>query len=125
MNSQPDHRARRVLVVDDDPLVVQVMAKLLTSMGHIVEQAHDGVTALRLAGEFAPDVILLDLVMPGMDGLDVARHLRAARWVKRPGIFAVTAFGQQAFRDAAASAGFDGYITKPVSAQDLSAILDQ
>ena len=115
---------RRVLVVDDDTLVAEVTARLLASIGQvIVERAHDGPSAVRLAGEFKPDIVFLDLVMPGMDGLEVARQLRAMAHIKRPKIVALTAFRQPAFQDAASAAGFDGYLTKPPSAEDLAKAL--
>lgn len=114
---------RRVLVVDDNKDVVEIVVKLLQSIGQMVEHAGDGAAALRVAATFRPDVVFLDLVMPGMDGLEVARQLRALNPVKPPKIVALTAFRQPAFKDAASWAGFDAYITKPASAEELSRVL--
>jgi CheY-like chemotaxis protein len=114
---------RRVLVVDDDRELADAAVKLLKSMGQIVWQANDGATAVSMTLEFSPDVVFLDLVMPGMDGLEVARQLRDSNLVKTPKIVALTSFRQPAFRDAASWAGFDAYITKPASVEALSKVL--
>ena len=123
MSPTPALPARRVLVVDDSLDVADAEANLLKSLGQIVRQANDGESAVRIAREFSPDVVFLDLVMPGMDGLEVARQLRAVNPLKVPKIIAITAFRQPAFKDAAQWAGFDAFLPKPASLEDLSKIL--
>jgi CheY-like chemotaxis protein len=116
MDRFPDHR---VLVVDDNKDLADAEAWLLKLCGQTVRQAYDGPSALRVATEFDPDIVFVDLVMPGMDGMAVARKMRNLYGAERPKIVALTGFGQPAFRDAAGAAGFDGYITKPASTIDF------
>lgn len=123
MNPLPALAVRRVLVVDDSADVADTEAGLLRSLGQIVQQANDGASAVRIAREFDPDVVFLDLVMPGMDGLEVARQLRTLNPMKAPKIVALTAFRQPAFKDAAQWAGFDAFVAKPASLEDLSRVL--
>ena len=115
--------ARRVLVVDDNAEMAKVAVMLLKSLGQVVRQADDGASALEIAAEFKPEVVFVDLVMPGMDGLEVGRKLRALSPKNPPKIVALTAFRQPAFRDAASWAGFDAYVTKPATAGDLAKVL--
>ena len=114
---------RRVLVVDDNKEVANTTVKLLKSMGHIAQPAYDGTAAMGLAVSFQPEVILIDLVMPGMDGLELARELRGMFPDGPPKMIALTAYPQPAFRDAAKWAGFDGYLNKPATLEELSAVL--
>jgi CheY-like chemotaxis protein len=115
-SSVPGHR---VLVVDDNRDVADMQALLLRLSGQTVQRAYDGPTALRLASEFKPEVVFVDLVMPGMDGLTLARLLRKIKGMETARIVALTAFTQTAFRDATKAAGFDGHIAKPASAGDI------
>ncbi len=116
-------QARRVLVVDDSRQVADLTALLLRSMGHEVHVCLDGTTAMSEAVRFQPEFILVDLVMPGMDGLELARELRAMFPERTPKIVALTAYKQPAFRDAASWAGFDAYLNKPASPEELRALL--
>ncbi len=114
---------RRVLVVDDSREVADATARILTSMGHKVMQVYDGAAAMGLAVSFQPEFVLIDLVMPGMDGLELVRELRAMFPDAAPKMVALTAFAQPAFRDAAKWAGFDAYLNKPASIAELTALL--
>lgn len=112
-------RERRILVVDDNPDITSGMQMLLEILGHQARVAHDGTTALRLAIEFRPDLVLLDLGLPQMDGFEVARELR-----KQPGgsaiqIIAVSGWGDEASRARSAAAGFDQHWLKPIGLDDL------
>ena len=112
-----------VLVVDDNQDAAQSMALLLQLLHHDVRACNDGTSALAAVSERRPQLILLDLGMPGMDGFEVARRLRA-----EPGgalvIVALSGWGQQTDRDRTTEAGFDRHLVKPVAAGELERLLD-
>jgi signal transduction histidine kinase/ActR/RegA family two-component response regulator len=116
--------ARRILVVDDNVDAAETLELLLGSLGHETAVAHDGVQALKLAVEFRPDLVLLDIGMPGMDGYEVARRLRALRSKAPLRIVAVTGWGQESDRQRSREAGFDLHLVKPVDAASLARALD-
>jgi CheY-like chemotaxis protein len=124
MGQRAPLKPHRVLVVDDHRDVATTVATLLTLLGQNVEQAYDGPTALRIAGEFKPDVVFLDLVMPEMDGIAVGRQMRHLDSTRNAKIVALTAFSQPAFLEATSEAGFDAVISKPASAEELAKVLD-
>ena len=111
----PNHR---VLVVDDNRDLADAEAWLLRLCGQTVQQAYDGPAALRIASVFKPDIVFIDLVMPHMNGLELARKLRELPGAK-PTIVALTGYDDTEYREGAAGAGFDGYITKPASTIDF------
>jgi len=114
---------RRVLVVDDNTDAAAMLDLLLRSLGHETRIAHEGGEALRAAEEFRPDIVLLDIGMPGLDGYEVARRLR--RQSSGPlRIVAVTGWGQDADRQRSAEAGFDLHLVKPVDASELAQALN-
>jgi PAS domain S-box-containing protein len=115
--------ARRVLVVDDNLDAAASMVALLQASGHQVREAHDGPEGLRLAGEFKPEVVLLDIGMPGMNGLEVARELRQRQREETLRIIAVTGWGQERDRGLTRDAGFDFHLTKPVNHLELDVLL--
>ena len=121
--SPPDHTPRRVLVVDDNGDAASMLARLLGRWGYIVEVAHDGPAALTLARESSPDIVLLDIGLPGMDGYEVARQLRKETTPPRPMIVALTGYGQEADRRKAREAGFDRHLVKPVDVSALQSVL--
>src|SRR4051812_5803763 len=102
----------RVLIVDDYADCAESMALLLGMYGHEVEVARSGPTALQMAQAGQPDVVLLDIGLPGMSGYDVARELKEQRGEKRPLIIAVTGFGQDADRRRSAELGIDLHMVK-------------
>jgi CheY-like chemotaxis protein len=113
----------RILVVDDYPANVESMALLLRLDGYEVEEALDGVEALRKAEVQQPDVVLLDISMPGMDGYQVARKLRS-RFPDRPlWLFAVTAKGSAEDRKRCYEAGFDFHLVKPADPEQVQQLL--
>jgi PAS domain S-box-containing protein len=118
----PQLVARRVLVVDDNADAARALELLLKSLGHETRVEHEGERALQVAAEFRPEIVLLDLGMPGMDGYELARRLRRAQG---PGlrVIAVTGWGQEADRQRTREAGFDLHLVKPVDPQDLARIL--
>jgi len=117
---EPPRQARRVLVVDDNVDAGRTLGELLNTLGHETQVVHDGPSALAMADAFRPDVVLLDIGMPGMDGYEVARRLSALQEGRRPRIVAVTGWSQESDRHLASEAGFDMHLVKPV---DLDALL--
>ena len=110
--------SHRILVVDDEPSVTDLLAYNLRKALYDVQVAADGRTALRLAGEFHPDLILLDLMIPEVDGLDVCRELRKSSDVP---IIMITALGEETDRVVGLELGADDYVTKPFSVRELMA----
>ncbi|TDD89640.1 response regulator transcription factor [Actinomadura darangshiensis] len=109
--------AGRVLVVDDDPTVAEVVARYLARDGHDVVCVADGRTALRAARDRPPDLVVLDLMLPGMDGLEVCRRLRETSTVP---IVMLTALGAETDRLVGLETGADDYVTKPFSPRELA-----
>jgi two-component system CheB/CheR fusion protein len=112
-----------VLLVEDNPDSSWSLALLLGLDGHHVEAAADGPAALRAAGQAPPDVVLLDIGLPGMDGYEVARRLGEQATVKRPLLVAVTGFGTEEDRRRSREAGIDLHLTKPVDPGQLLRLL--
>src|SRR5690349_7036466 len=119
--ASPDWRAR-ILIVDDEPDIACMMADALELRGYITYVAHDAGSALQLTEGFAPDVALLDLGLPDLDGCELARRLQA-RHGKDLVLVAVTAYGDEAHRKRAADAGFRAYLVKPASLDNVTAAI--
>lgn len=107
----------RILVVDDDPTVAEVVVKYLERDGHQVDSVGDGAEALRRALADPPDLLVLDLMLPGMDGLQVCRKLRERRPVP---VIMLTALGEEMDRVVGLETGADDYVTKPFSPRELA-----
>jgi two-component system CheB/CheR fusion protein len=122
--AQGDATRRRVLVVDDNVDSAESLTALLGIAGHQVRVAFDGRKAVEIARDFAPDVVLLDIGLPGMDGLAVARALRTDPAVSRSLLIAISGYGQEADRRRTREAGFDHHLVKPVRPDVLRALLD-
>jgi PAS domain S-box-containing protein len=116
-------RSRRVLVVDDNHDAAQSLAMMLRVMGHDTQTAFDGLEAIQAAGTFRPDVVLLDIGLPRMDGYEVARQIRRRDWGKTMLLVALTGWGQDEDKERAKAAGFDHHLTKPVDPDTLSTML--
>jgi CheY-like chemotaxis protein/two-component sensor histidine kinase len=112
----------RILVADDNRDAALSLATLLTMSGHRVTLAHDGVRALELARAEKPDVLLLDIGLPGMDGYEVCRSIRESG-LSDMRVLAVSGFGQAADRQRSKAAGFDGHFVKPVDHEQLMRLL--
>ena len=112
---------RTVLVADDDEDILQLVVFRLERSGYTVLQAHDGEEALRLALEHTPDLAVLDVMMPKMDGFEVTRRLRAEEATKRMPIIMLTARAQDSDVEEGFDAGADDYLRKPFSPQELRA----
>jgi CheY-like chemotaxis protein len=115
--------SRRILVVDDNEDSAESLTLLLRLQGHLVESAHDGRHALEAAEQFRPDVILLDLGMPGMSGYEVCQEIRKQPWGGKMLLLAQTGWGQDQDRQRTKDAGFDGHLTKPIDHARLEEIL--
>jgi CheY-like chemotaxis protein/two-component sensor histidine kinase len=116
-------RALRVLVADDNRDSAESLGMLLELSGHEVHLAHDGIEALSIAGKKLPDVVLLDIGMPGMDGYEVAASIRREAWGSGMELIAITGWGQEEAKRKARSAGFDHHLTKPMDSAVLESIL--
>ena len=117
--------AQRVLVVDDNVDVAELVAEVLRGEGHTVHVAHDGAAALRAAEEHRPDVALVDIGLPVMDGYQLAANLRARLGAACPRLIAVTGYGQPRDRARSAEAGFDRHLVKPVDVDRLLALMNE
>src|SRR5437667_7015624 len=115
--------APRVLVVDDDRDFTDALALLLLQWGHAVRVAHDGAEALRVAAAWQPAIVLLDLAMPGMDGLRLAEFLRAAPATANATLIAMTGCTSEAVRSRADELGVTYYLLKPADPASLRQLL--
>ncbi|MEP6502819.1 MAG: response regulator [Betaproteobacteria bacterium] len=116
---------RKILVVDDNVDVVETTSMLLSLSGHEVRSAKDGLQALHVATDFLPDVVLLDIGLPLMDGYEVARRLRQMPQMAGALLIALTGYGQQGDRQRGREAGFDGHMLKPVDPHALAQMIER
>jgi signal transduction histidine kinase len=114
---------RRILVVDDNRDAADSIALLLELAGHEVRTAYDGPDALNLASVFRPEVVILDLGLPIMDGFEIARQIEGQSWGKDIALVALTGWGQQEDYRRTTDAGFDAHLVKPVAPEELLKIL--
>jgi two-component system CheB/CheR fusion protein len=114
---------KRVLVVEDNLDSVHTLAYLLNDMGHSVEYAINGYVALDVAKRFRPDVALLDLGLPGIDGFEVCRQIKRDPQLRFCRVVALTAFSRDDYRERAKQAGCELYLVKPVDTQVLEDLL--
>jgi PAS domain S-box-containing protein len=115
---------RRILIVEDNRAAALSLRTLLQLVGHDVRLSHSGADALSVAASFRPEVVLLDIGLPGMSGYDVARELRATPWGRKLLLIAVTGWGLEADRARSHSAGFDHHLVKPVEPGVLTKLLE-
>jgi signal transduction histidine kinase/CheY-like chemotaxis protein len=114
---------RRILVVDDNRDGAESLVEMLRLLGNEVLTAHDGLQAIERAGQFRPDVILMDIGMPLLNGLEATRRIREQAWGSTMKVIAVTGWGQDADRERSRTAGCDGHLVKPVGLADLQRLL--
>ena len=119
----PDTGARRMLVVDDNRDSAESIATLLQLSGHRTYMAHDGLAAVEAAERYRPDVILLDVGLPKISGIDACRRIRSHAWGKGMVVVALTGWGQEHDRRNTREAGFDAHLVKPVDYGDLLQLL--
>jgi CheY-like chemotaxis protein len=117
-------RARKILVVDDNVDAADSLSMLLQLSGYDLTVAHDGAEALRVLVQEVPDVILLDIGLPGMNGYEVAQRVRELPALAQTRLIAMTGYGQESDKKAAAAAGFDAHLVKPVDYQLLTRMIE-
>jgi two-component system CheB/CheR fusion protein len=115
--------ALRVLVVDDNDDVANSISILLRQWGHEPKAARDGLGALAVAAEFRPDVALLDLAMPHMDGYEVGRRLREVAGLEGLTLLALTGYGDAEYQRRSEQAGFAAHLVKPAYLPELASVL--
>jgi CheY-like chemotaxis protein len=123
MNKSMVQDAHRVLVIDDARDVADVTCEMVRALGHQAEAAYDGTAAMGRAVQFQPDIVMVDLVMPDMDGFELVRELKSMFPTRTPKLVAYSGYKQAAFQDAASAAGFDVYLPKPVTLDELEKLL--
>ncbi|MBA2542962.1 MAG: response regulator, partial [Deltaproteobacteria bacterium] len=116
-------RGLRILIVDDNVDAAELLSMLLETDGSEIRIAHTGLAALDLAAELRPHVVLLDLGLPGIDGYEVARRLRADSSLTQPLLVAVTGWGTEEDRRKTKDAGFDQHLVKPVDHARLAQLI--
>ena len=113
----------RVLIVDDNPTNLKLVAYLVRAQGYEVDTAGDAESALAALASRRPDVVLMDLQLPGVDGLELTRRIKADPKTKDIAIIAVTAYAMKGDREKALDAGCDDYVTKPIDTRALPGII--
>jgi signal transduction histidine kinase/ActR/RegA family two-component response regulator len=113
----------RILVVDDNRDAAESLSMILRLLGYEIQSAHDGVEALQAAAAFHPNVVLLDIGMPKMNGYETARRIREQPWGRTMTLIALTGWGQEDDKKRAVEAGFDVHLTKPVEPAALEKLL--
>jgi two-component system cell cycle response regulator DivK len=115
----------RILVVEDNPLNLKLVRDVLQIAGYDVVEARSGEEGLSAAREAPPDLVLMDLQLPGIDGTETMRRLRDGLLAKDVPVVAVTAFAMAEDRERVALAGFDGHIAKPISVRALPGLIEE
>jgi len=122
-NHNDDAGRKRVLVVDDNEGAARVLTLLLQALGNEVRSAHDGLSAVEIAADFLPDVVLMDIGMPKLNGYDAARRIRQQPWGKKLVLAALTGWGQDDDKARTREAGFDFHFVKPLEVEILRELL--
>lgn len=120
---QPPIRRFKILVVDDNHDSALSMAMMLSIMGHDTRTAHDGESAVATAAAFLPDVVLLDIGLPKLNGYEVAQRIREAAWGASMYLIAVTGWGQEEDRQRSSEVGLNMHMVKPVEPAALETLL--
>jgi two-component system cell cycle response regulator DivK len=116
---------KRILLVEDDAISLKLMKDALEAAGYAVEQTTTGLDALEMARRLAPDLIVMDIGLPGMNGVDVTRRLKAERHEHAVPILAVTAYAMPGDEERMRSAGCDAYLTKPLRFAQFVAVVNR
>jgi two-component system, cell cycle response regulator DivK len=115
--------SERILIVDDNPTNLKLVGFLLAGHGYELRTATDAEEALAVLEDFRPRLIVMDLQMPGMDGLELTRRLKAEPRTRDIIILAVTAYAMKGDEERARNAGCDGYVTKPIDTRELPRLI--
>jgi len=121
---RPPTRKRRILIADDNLDAARSLGMMLEMMGHEVRTTHDGLEAVAEGEQFKPDVALLDIGMPKLNGYEAARRIRASDWGRDIILVALTGWGQTEDRRRSGEAGFDHHMVKPVELAALESVLN-
>jgi CheY-like chemotaxis protein len=124
-SAAPAGGGRRILVVDDNQDGAELLAELLQELGHVVKIAHDGPAALAASQQFHPDIALVDIGLPDMDGYEVARRLRDGGSSKQLRLVAISGYDLDPERDRAVQAGFQRHLLKPVDFNQLEQVIKE
>jgi CheY-like chemotaxis protein len=124
VNVAPTYRAR-ILVADDNRDAADTLSAILELDGHEVRTAYDGAEAVQIAAQFAPQIALLDIGMPNLDGYQTARRIREQSWGSSMLLVALTGWGQEQARRQATEAGFNCHLVKPGDPQTIGALIEQ
>jgi two-component system CheB/CheR fusion protein len=116
-------RPLRILIVDDNRDAAETMAMLIQAIGHEARMVHEGSAAAKAARSYAPDLVLLDIGLPGMDGYQVARQFKGYDDLRHIRLAAATGYGQDQDRKRAVEAGFDEFLVKPISFESLQKLI--
>jgi CheY-like chemotaxis protein len=128
MTGKPPHEdslGRRILIADDNQDAAQSLAMLLEIMGHTTHVVGDGLATIEAAADFRPDLILLDLGMPRLDGLETCRRIRSQPSNSNVVVVALTGWTQSEIRRQSKEAGFDFYLVKPLDSEALEHLIRQ
>ena len=115
---------KSILVVEDSPAIMELIRFLLTTFGYESREARDGFEALKIVKESRFDLILLDIQLPGFDGLEVLKEIKKVPDIRRTPVIALTAHAMQGDEDRFLKAGCSGYISKPIDIGRFKSILD-
>lgn len=121
----PTHPIRplRILIVDDNTAAADLLSELIKAMGHTVSTAYDGAQAIEVANGLKPEVVIMDIGMPVMNGYEAARTMRLQSWANKAMLIALTGWGQDEDRRRATEAGFDRHIVKPIEPEDIERLI--
>jgi two-component system cell cycle response regulator DivK len=118
-DSKERDMAKTILIVEDEPRNLKLLRDLLQRFGYEILEASDGEQGVKLAGEKIPDMILMDIMMPKMDGLEATRIIKADEKTKHIPIIALTSYAMKGDREKTIEAGCDGYIAKPIDIKEV------
>jgi two-component system cell cycle response regulator DivK len=113
------HMGQQILIVEDEPRNMKLLRDLLQKFGYQILEAPDGEVGVKMAAEKIPDLILMDIMMPKMDGLEATRIIKADEKTRHIPIIALTSYAMKGDREKTIEAGCDEYIAKPIDIQDL------
>lgn len=116
-------RSLRILIVDDNTAAADLLSELIRAMGHDVSTAYDGAQAIEVANGVKPEVVIMDIGMPVMNGYEAARMMRLQPWATKAMLIALTGWGQDEDRRRATEAGFDRHIVKPIEPEDIERLI--
>jgi PAS domain S-box-containing protein len=126
--AEPNERAiqtrHRILIIDDNRDAAASLAALLGLKGNETRSTYDGLAGLKVAAEFQPDIVLLDIGMPGLDGIETGRRIREQPWGKNIVLIALSGWGQEQDKRESQAAGFNHHLVKPVDLRELESVLD-